>query len=103
MHFVDLPYTWKTGHFGIIVRPEEVEIFRQFVQYHKINHGYANFSATLNRIRNKGERVVFYLSSPHTIKYYGYYNKQPHWMQLRSLSEMYESTIECADILELLS
>lgn len=103
MHFKDLPYNWKYGHFGIIVRPTEVDIFRQFIEHHQIPHGYTNLMATLNRIRNAGNSVIFYMKSPRTLKYYNAWAKMPHWMQTRPLCDMYENVIEHTDILQLLA
>lgn len=101
MHFQDVPYGFPYGRTGIFVQVDELDIFAQFVQYHNINHRYANFASILKRIKNQNTSVTFYFE--HGRMRYATPGCVPWTIRSVKMCDLWEDTVDMSDVLELLA
>ena len=100
--FLDLPRSFAYGNTGIIVNPDETELFKQLVDFRQLRHGYYDLNTTLKRIRNAGKPVVFYQKEYYAMRYYAIDSKSPRWMIKIPISTLVEHNIDTSDLMSFL-
>lgn len=100
--FMDVPRSFAYGNTGIVVNPDETELFKEFIHFHQLRHGYYNLDATLKRIRNAGKPVIFYQKEYCAMRYYAVGSTPPRWMSKVPISSLVGYTIDTTDLMSLL-
>ena len=101
MNFIEPPRGFLRGAHGILVEPDELEIFKNYLEHFRIPNRYADFNATLRRIRKAGKAVIFWHDG-YCLHRCGNVVHPSHWMIRVRFNTLYEHTVDASGILELL-
>ena len=103
MEFMELPYGFrqKYNNYGITVRPEEAEIFKQYLLYHHVDHRYTNLDSIIKRVARSQYPSIFYRDW-NGVHYFSSTSTPPRWMSNVRFNTLYVQTADVSDFLELL-
>jgi len=103
MEFMELPYGFrqKYSNYGILVQPNEAEIFKQYILHHQIDHRYNNLDAVIRRVSKLPVAVIFWRDWS-GLHYFRCDSIEPRWTSRTPFRTLYTETIDVPDFMDLL-
>lgn len=83
------------------MRPDELDIFKQYLKHHDIIHRYNNISSIFSRIKTKRETVVFWYDG-WCLHYFSVASVHTRDLIRVRFDTLYEECIDCTDIMAFL-